>query len=85
MSNSSIWPLDRTLSSATTFSQSEPGSNSNEGVLYIPKCFSFTGASPSDCLVSYPQHLLGEFYPSVQMQSVYSATLANSAMELYYQ
>ena len=33
---SSIWPIDRTLSGATTLGQSGPGSDSNEGVL----CFS---------------------------------------------
>ena len=37
MSNSSIWPIDRTLSSATTPDKSEPGSDGNEGVLHIPK------------------------------------------------
>ena len=35
MSNSSIWPIDRTLLSATTPGQSEPGSNGNQGVLCI--------------------------------------------------
>ena len=34
---SSIWPMDRTLSGATTPSQSGPGSDSNEEVLRIPK------------------------------------------------
>ena len=33
---SSIWPIDRTLSGATTPGQSRPGSDGNEGVLYIP-------------------------------------------------
>ena len=37
MSNSSIWAIDRTQSGATTPSQSEPGSDGNEGVLHIPK------------------------------------------------
>ena len=37
MSNSSASPIDRALSSATTLGQSEPGSNSNERVLRIPK------------------------------------------------
>ena len=37
------------LSSATTPSQSRPGSNSNEGVLHIPQRFSITGTLPSDC------------------------------------
>ena len=32
---SSTWPLDRTLSGATTPDQSGPGSNGNEGVLCI--------------------------------------------------
>ena len=32
------------------------GSNGNEGVLNIPQS-SRTGASPSDCLISYPGHL----------------------------
>ena len=31
----SIWLIDRTLSGASTRGQSEPGSNGNEGVLYI--------------------------------------------------
>ena len=32
---SSIWPIDRTLSGATTPGQSEPESDGNEGVLHI--------------------------------------------------
>ena len=31
----SIWSIDRTLSGATTLSQSGPGSNYNEGLLHI--------------------------------------------------
>ena len=37
MSNSSIWTIDGTQSSATTSGQSGPGSNCNEGVLHIPQ------------------------------------------------
>ena len=37
MSNSSIWPTDRTLSDATTPGQIGPGSDGNEGVLHIPQ------------------------------------------------
>ena len=55
---SSIWPTDRTLSDVTIPNQSGPGSDSNEGVLHIPQSSSITGASPSDCLMSYPWHLL---------------------------
>ena len=42
MSNSSILPIDRTLSGAITPGQSGPGSNGNEGVLYISKSSSIT-------------------------------------------
>ena len=65
--NSSIWPKDRTLSSATTLGQSGSGSNSNsnEGVLHIPQS-SKTGASPSDCFMSYPGHS-GKSYPCMPM------------------
>ena len=38
-----------------------------------------TWTSPSDCLVAYPGHSLEEFYPSAEMQSVYSTALANRA------
>ena len=73
MSNSSIWPIDRTLSSATTLSQSEPWSNGNEEVFHIPKSSSITRASPSDCLKSYQDtQLLRGSYSSAEMQSVYS-------------
>ena len=47
-----IWPIDRTLSRANTPDQSGPGSDLNEGILYIPQNSSITGTSPSDCLVS---------------------------------
>ena len=49
---SSIWPIDRTLSGATTPGQSGPWSDSKDGVLRIPQSSCITGASPSDCLVS---------------------------------
>ena len=38
--------------------QGGPGRNGNEGVLRIPQSSSITGTSPSDCLVSYPEHSL---------------------------
>ena len=57
MSNSSIQSRDRTLSGAITQGQSGPGSNGKERVLHIPQS-SRTEASLSDCLVSYPAHLL---------------------------
>ena len=42
-----------------------------KGVLCIPQSSSITRDSSLDCLVSYPEHSLGESYPSAQMQSVY--------------
>ena len=61
--------------------QSGPGSDDNNGVLRIPQSFSITGASPSDCLVSYPGHLLGESYPSAEVQSVYFTAPAEWAIK----
>ena len=58
-----MWPIDRTLLGATTLGQSGPGSDGHEGVLRIPQSSSITGASPSDCLVSYPGHLLESVLP----------------------
>ena len=78
---SSIWPIDRTLSGATNPGQSGSGSYGNEGVLRIPKISSITGASPSDSLVSYPGHSLGESYLSAEMQSVYSTAPAGCAIK----
>ena len=53
--NSYVWSIDGILTSTTTLSQSESGSNDNEGVLHIPQS-SKIEASPSDDLVSYPGH-----------------------------
>ena len=62
---SSIWPIERTLSGATTPGQSWPGSDGKEGVLHFPQSSSITGTSPSDYLAWYPGHSLkGEYYPS---------------------
>ena len=68
MSNSSILPIDRTLLGTTNPRQSGHGSDDSEGVICIPQNSSTTGASPSECLVSYPRHLLVEFYPTSEMQ-----------------
>ena len=53
MSNSSIWPIDQTLSGATILGQSGPGSDSNKRVLHILQSSSITWPSSSDYLVSY--------------------------------
>ena len=74
---SSIWPIDRTLSGATTPGQSGSESNGSEGVLRILQSSSITGTTPSDCLILYPGHSLSGSYPSAEMQSVYSTVPAN--------
>ena len=75
-----IWPMDRTLSSATTPGLTEPWSNGNIGVLHIPQSSSITGASPSDCLVSCLGHSLRESYSSANLQSMYSEAPADLAL-----
>ena len=60
MSNSSIRLIDKILLGATTTGQSGPGSDDNEEVLHIPQSSGITGASPSDYLMPYPGHSLGE-------------------------
>ena len=51
------------LSGTTTPGQCGPGSDDKEEVFHIPQSFSISGTSPSDCLVSYPEHLLGGLTP----------------------
>ena len=48
---------------STTPGQSRPGINGNKSLICIRQSSSITGALPSDCLVSYPGHLLEESYP----------------------
>ena len=77
---SSIWPIDRTLSGATTPGQSGPGSYGNERVLRIPQSSSISGTSPPDCFVSYPGQSLGEgLTPSAEMQLVHSVVPGDRA------
>ena len=63
MSNGSIWPVEKTLSSPTTPVKSGLGSNGNKGVLRIPQNSNITEASPSECLMSYPGHSLERILP----------------------
>ena len=81
--NTSSWPIDRTLSGATTPDQTGHGSIGNKGVLRIPQSSSITGTSPSDFLVSYSGHSLGEFYPFPGVQSVDSAAPADWAKQTF--
>ena len=75
----STWPIDRTLSGATSPGHSGPGSDGNEVVLRIPQSSGITVTSSSECLVSYIQDTRwwwGESYPSAEVQSVYSTAPA---------
>ena len=64
----------RTLSGATTPSQSGPGSDGNEGVLRIPQGSCIFGTLPLDYLLSYPGHSLEVSFSSTEIQLVYSTT-----------
>ena len=74
MQFSSIWPIDRALSGATTQGQSGPGSDGNEGVLCIPQSSCINGTSSSGYLVSLTGHSLKQSYPSAEKQLVYSTS-----------
>ena len=73
--------LFKPLSGATSPGQSGPRSDGNKGILFIPQSFSITGASPSDCFVSYTEHSQGKSYLSAEMQSVYSTVQAGWAIK----
>ena len=96
MSNSSIWTIGRTISGATTLGKSRPGSDSNEGVLHIPKSSSIIEASPSDFFASYLGYSLAGYSlveytdnisadnPSAKMLSVYSGPSEFELQSYYY-
>ena len=75
--------MDRALSGATIPGQSGPGSNGNEGVLSITQSPCTTGTSPSDILVSYPGHSLGESCLTAEVQSVYSGQYTELLSKLF--
>ena len=58
---SSIWPIDRTLSGATTPGQSGPGSDGNEGVLHIPVYSTAPADWVTDFFVLWHINLCGFF------------------------
>ena len=57
MSNSSIWPIDRSLWGGTPPGQSGPRSDSNEGLLHIPQ-ISKSAVLPSGGLELYSEQSL---------------------------
>ena len=73
ISNNAIYPFDKTLSGATTQSQSGHGNDGNEGILHIPQ-------SSSIGLFNVYQDTCCECpYPAEEMQSMYSTAPANWA------
>ena len=78
MSNSSIWPIARTLSGATTPGQSESGSDANKEVLRIPQRSSITGTLTIRLFWVISRTLIGEESSTfAEMQSVYSTAPAD--------
>ena len=76
--NSSIWPIDWTLTGITNLDQSEPGNNVNEGVLHIPQSFR-TGNSLSNTIQCHIQNTcfgVGT-YLSAEMLLAYSTVATN--------
>ena len=60
---SSLWPINRTLSDATTQGQSRLRSDSDEGVLRIPQPPCIAGTSSSFCLGSHQDTRWGDILP----------------------
>ena len=81
-SNSSIWPIDRTLSGTTTPGQGGPKSNGNERIRHISQ---ISKALPSNGLISHAGHLCVCVCvcvclpPSTAVQLVYSTAQDNWA------
>ena len=65
-----MWLIHKNLSGAITQSQSWPVNDGNKRVLHIPQSSNITKVSPSDLLMTYPGHLLGEFYTTAEMQYI---------------
>ena len=58
LNNTSVWPIHRRFSVATSPGKNRQRSNGNEGVLHIPQN-SRDGTSQSDSLMIYKGHSLG--------------------------
>ena len=71
-----------TLKGITTLGQSGPGSDKSKGLLHISPNSS-SGASLSNCLISYQGHCLRVWgsYSAAEMQSVYSTASTKWASE----
>ena len=82
---SSIRPVDRTLSGATTLSQSGPGSNSNEGgTPHLPMLQHYWNLTIRLFSVIFRTPVGGGSYPSAEKQLVYSTAPTDWASGYYY-
>ena len=77
-SNSYIWPIDRTLSDATTPCSCGPGSDDNERYSAFPKAPALPEPHYQINMIS--RTFIGVVFPLCRDQSVYSATPANWTM-----
>ena len=74
--------MDWTLSGATTSSQSGPGSDGSKGIHRIPQSSSITGNLTIKLFSVISGNTSEEFYPSTEMQSVYSTAPSDWAFLL---
>ena len=68
-----VWFGFMAYKGTTTQGQSGSGNDSNKKVSSISQTSRIIGASPSDCIESYPGTSLRKAYLSAEMQSEYSA------------
>ena len=73
----SIYSIDKDTIRCYHSGQECTGIYGNKGLIRIPEISSISRASPSDCLVSYPEHWLREYYASAEMHSVYFTATAD--------
>ena len=64
--------------------QSGPESDGNDGVFRIIQIPSITGASPSDCLMSYPENSLGESYTFAEMLWVFQQPQPTGSTHIFW-
>ena len=81
MLKSSSWPIDQTLSSATSLSKSGPGSDGNEDLLNISRPPALLDPHHQIFSVIFRTRFGGESHLSSDMQSVYSTAPANWVTE----
>ena len=72
---SSFWPLDRTLTDATSPGKTAPVNDSNSGLLRIPQSSCMSETSLSECSVTYLWHSLWEGLTPLQRSSRFISSI----------